>query len=349
MSANATATLRCATIGVGKMGRHHARLYATTEGFDFVGVVDGNADRANAVTEELGGRAFASVEALLAHGVDAVTVATPTVTHRAIVEPLLEAGVACLVEKPLAPDVAEARAIADTAKRTGSLLQVGHVVRYDPVMVAVRALVASGAVRPRFIEIDRVSPMTFRSVDVGVVLDMMIHDLDVLLALMCAEPEEIHANAVAVVGEAEDVCNARLVFPAGPDGIRCTANVTASRLALKTERKIRLISEDAYVSADFVEKKGTVVRKTANAEKLAEVRGALLRGEDLSGVNYLELIAMEPLAVGTGEPLKLQLLDFLDAVRTNRRPLVNAEDGFAAVRTAERIVAAARAAGARMV
>jgi len=212
--------------------------------------------------------------------------------------------------------VAEARAIADTAKRTGSLLQVGHVVRYDPVMVAVRALVASGAVRPRFIEIDRVSPMTFRSVDVGVVLDMMIHDLDVLLALMGAEPEEIHANAVAVVGEAEDVCNARLVFPAGPDGIRCTANVTASRLALKTERKIRLISEDAYVSADFVEKKGTVVRKTANAEKLAEVRGALLRGEDLSGVNYLELIAMEPLAVGTGEPLKLQLLDFLDAVRT---------------------------------
>ena len=171
------------------------------------------------------------------------------------------------------------------------------------------------------------------------------HDLDVLLALMGAEPEEIHANAVCVVGEAEDVCNARLVFPAGPDGIRCTATVTASRLA----RKIRLISEDAYVSADFVEKKGTVVRKTANASQLADVRERLRKGEDLSGVNYLEMIAMEPLAVGSGEPLKLQLLDFLDAVRTNRRPLVNAEDGFAAVRTAERIVAAARAAGARMV
>ena len=156
-------------------------------------------------------------------------------------------------------------------------------------------------------------------------------------------------HAQGVVGEAEDVCNARLVFPAGADGIRCTANVTASRLALKTERKIRLISEDAYVSADFVEKKGTVVRKTANASQLAEVRERLRKGEDLSGVNYLEMIAMEPLAVGAGEPLKLQLLDFLDAVRTNRRPLVNAEDGFAAVRTAERIVAAAKAAGARMV
>jgi predicted dehydrogenase len=249
------------------------------------------------------------------------------------------------LEKPLAPDVTEARAIADMARQTGSLLQVGHVVRYDPVMVAVRNLVSAGSIRPRFIEIDRVSPMTFRSVDVGVVLDMMIHDLDVLLALMGGEPEEIHANAVCVVGEAEDVCNARLVFPAGPDGIRCTANVTASRLALKTERKIRLISEDAYVSADFVEKKGTVVRTTANASQLADVRERLRRGEDLSGVNYLEMIAMEPLAVGTGEPLKLQLLDFLDAVRANRRPLVNAEDGFAAVRTAERIVAAARAAG----
>ena len=349
MSTTALKTLRLATIGVGRMGRHHARLCATTDGCQLVGVVDGNIERAAAITEEWGGNAFANVEQLIAHGVDAVVIATPTITHRAIVEPLLEAGIACLVEKPLAPDVVEARAIADTAHRTGSLLQVGHVVRYDPVMMAVRELFSTGTMRPRFIEIDRVSPMTFRSVDVGVVLDMMIHDLDVLFMLMGAEPEEIHANAVCVVGEAEDVCNARLVFPAGPDGIRCTANVTASRLALKTERKIRLISEDAYVSADFVAKKGNVVRKTANALQLADVRSRLKQGEDLSSVNYLEMIAMEPLAVGAGEPLKMQMLDFLDAVRNNRRPQVNAEDGFAAVRTAERIVAVARAAGARMV
>ncbi len=342
-------TLRCATIGVGRMGRHHARLYAQCDGCDLVGVVDGNEERARGITEEWGGAAFTSVAALIAHGVDAVTIATPTVTHRAIVEPLLEAGIACLVEKPLAEDAEQARAIALAAERTGSLLQVGHVVRYDPVMIAIRALLRDGAIRPRFIEIDRVSPMTFRSVDVGVVLDMMIHDLDVLIMLMGCEPEEIHANAVCVVGEAEDVCNARLVFPAGADGIRCTANVTASRLALKTERKLRVISEDGYISADFGQKQGTVVRKTANALQLAEVRARLKAGEDLSSVNYLEMVAVEPLAVGTGEPLKLQLLDFLDAVRTNRRPLVNAHDGLAAVRTAERIVAAARAAGSRMV
>ena len=352
-SSTRTGSLRCGTIGVGRMGRHHARLYASCEGCELVAVVDGNLERANAIAQEWGGRAFSSVQELIDHGIDAVTIATPTFTHRAIVEPLLEAGIACLVEKPLAPDVAQARAIAECAQRTGSLLQVGHVVRYDPVMVAIRELLMPDAegrtIRPRFIEIDRVSPMTFRSTDVGVVLDMMIHDLDVLTMLMGCEPEEIHANAVCVVGEAEDVCNARLVFPAGDDGLRCTANVTASRLALKTERKIRLISEDAYISADFVEKKGTVVRKTANAAQLNDVRARLKAGDDLSSVNYLEMIAIEPLAVGSGEPLKMQLLDFLDAVRNARRPMVNAEDGLAAVRTAERIMLAAKAAGARMV
>ncbi len=335
------------------MGRHHARVYASSEGCELVGVVDGNATRAQSVVEEWGGRAFDSVAQLIAHGVDAVTIATPTITHRAIVEPLLEAGIACLVEKPLAPDVAQAHAIAECARRTGSLLQVGHVVRYDPVMIAIREVLAPNAsgqrIRPQFIEIDRVSPMTFRSTDVGVVLDMMIHDLDLLTMLLGCEPEEIHANAVSVVGEAEDVCNARLVFPADSDGVRCTANITASRLAFKTERKIRLLSDDGYISADFLQKKGTVVRKTANAAQLQDVRERLKRGEDLSSVNYLELIEVEPLAVGTGEPLTLQLLDFLESVRCARRPLVNADDGLAAVRTAERIVQTAKAAGARMV
>ena len=273
-------------------------------------------------------------------------VATPTVTHRAIVEQLLAAGVHCLVEKPLAPDEIQARAMAEAAKRGTAILQVGHVVRFDPVMVAIRNI---PNLRPRFVEVDRVSPMTFRSVDVGVVLDMMIHDLDVLIMLMGNEPEEIHANAVSVLGEAEDVCNARLVFPAGPDGIRCTANVTASRLALKTERKMRIISEDTYVSADFGERKGTVVRKAVNAEQLAEIRARFQRGDDLSGLNYLELIKVDALDVGQGEPLKLQLENFLDSVRSGGHPFVDAEAGFAAVRTAQRIVECARRAGSRMV
>ncbi len=343
---SSTATIRCGVIGVGRMGRHHARLCAQLEGADLVGVVDANEARRTDMVEQYGCGAFASVEALIAAGVDACVVATPTVTHRAVVEQLLAAGVHCLVEKPLAPDEHEARAMADAAARGTAILQVGHVVRFDPVMVAIRNI---PNLTPRFVEVDRVSPMTFRSVDVGVVLDMMIHDLDVLIMLMGSEPEEIHANAVSVLGEAEDVCNARLVFPAGADGIRCTANVTASRLALKTERKMRIISEDTYVSADFGERKGTVVRKAVNAEQLADIRTRFKRGEDLSGLNYLELVKVDTLDVGQGEPLKLQLENFLSSVRTGSKPFVDAQAGFAAVRTAQRIVECARRAGARMV
>jgi len=337
--------LRCAVVGVGRMGRHHARVYAQGPGTTLIGVIDPNQAQAERVVEEWGGKVYPDVEALLADRVDAVTIATPTVAHRSAAEPLLHAKVACLIEKPLAPDAAEARLIAHAADQSGAVLQVGHIVRYDPVMMAVRRL---EGIFPRFIEMHRISPMTFRSVDVGVVLDMMIHDLDLLLMLVGSEPEEVHASAVNVMGEAEDVCNARLVFPPGADGYRCTANVTASRLALKTERKIRIISEDAYVSADFVKRAGTVIRKTANAAQLADVRMRLAAGEDLSSMNYLELVQVDDLDVIDAEPLRLQIEDFLDAVRSGRRPDVDAEAGSAAVRTAERIIDAARRSGMRM-
>lgn len=344
MSSTTTGTLRCGVVGVGKMGRHHARLWTQLEGCDLVGVVDSSAERRQQVVDQYGGKGYESVEELIEAGVDVVTIATPTVHHRAAAEKLLARGVHCMIEKPLAPTPEEARAIADAASRSGAALQVGHVVRYDPVMVAIRKL---GMV-PRFVEVDRVSPMTFRSVDVGVVLDMMIHDIDVLLMLFGAEPAEVRASAVSVLGEAEDVCNARLEFPRMADGYTPVANVTASRIAMKTERKIRLMSDDIYVSADFVERKGTVARKGANFSKIAEVRQLLKQGADLSHLNFLDLLQVEPLAVDAGEPLRLQAEDFIGAIREGRRPFVNAEDGFAAVRTAERIVSAARAAGARM-
>ena len=338
--------IRCAVIGAGRMGRHHVRVYAQNQNADLVGVVDVDPEVCNSIVEEWGGKAYGTVEELLAAGVDAVTIATPTIHHRSAAETLLASKVACLIEKPLAPNVDEARSIADAADASDAVLQVGHIVRYDPVM---RAISDISGITPRFIEMDRVSPMTFRSVDVGVVLDMMIHDLDLLLMLTGDEPEEIHANAVCVLGEAEDVCNARLTFPAGDDDIRCVANITASRLALKTERKLRIISEDAYVSADFVARKGTVVRKIANEQQLAELRERLKAGEDLSDLNYLELIEIDELKIEDGDALELQIDDFLSAVREGRRPTIDAHAGFAAVRTAERIVESARLAGARMV
>lgn len=338
--------LRCAVVGVGRMGAHHARVYSEIEGAELVAVVDPDPARRTFASEKWGVEPLPTIEVLLEKGIDAVSIAAPTVHHRALAEPLLEANVACLIEKPLAADEAEAEAIARAAERSQAVLQVGHIVRYDPVT---RAVCQLSDLNPRFIAMERVSPMTFRSVDVGVVLDMMIHDIDVLLMLLGAEPQEVQANAVSVFGEAEDVCNARLTFPPGPDGISCVANVTASRLALKTERKMRIISEASYVSADFVKGSGTVVRKTANAEQLASVRRRLKAGEDLSQLDYLGLVQVEPLAVKDGEPLRLQIEDFLAAVRGGHRPAVDVHAGFAAVRTASRIMATAREAGAKMI
>lgn len=333
--------LRVGVVGVGRMGRHHVRQYARMADVELVGIVDTDASRARAVAAEHDTRAFPDEAALIAAGVEAVTVAVPTRDHRRVAEPLLRAGVACLIEKPLAPNVEEARQLADLADATGTILQVGHIERYNP---AVRALAAHADLAPRFIEVHRVSPMTFRSVDVGVVLDMMIHDLDVVLMLTGCEPQRVQASAVAVLGAAEDVCNARLEFPTG-----CVANITASRLALKTERKIRIVAEDAYASVDFAKKAGLMIRRTANEEQLAHVRRELAAGRDLSDLDYTDLVNIEPLEVDDADQLQMQLRDFVRVVREGGRPAVDVHAGFAAVRTAERIVAAAREHAASIV
>ena len=333
-----TTPTRCGVIGVGRMGRHHARIYSQLPQAELVGVVDADASRREDITGEWGGAPVATVAELIDLGVEAVTIATPTSHHREAAEQLLDAGVACLIEKPLAGTADDAAAIAEAAARNKVPLQVGHVVRYDPVMRAIRKL---GTFQPRHLELHRISPMTFRSVDVGVVLDMMIHDLDLLTMLLGREPEDIQASAVAVLSDAEDVCNARLTYAADENGGSCVANVTASRLALKTERKLRIICEDLYVSADFVTRTGTVVRQSANAEQLDEIKNRMRAGEDLSDINYLDLVSFEELQVEDVEPLTLQATDFLDSVRTGAPPEVDAEAGSAAVRTAERIIESA--------
>lgn len=343
-----TQTLRCGVVGVGRMGRHHAKKYTQIPGAKLVGVVDADEDRRETLAEQLGCAAFARVEQLIEAGVDAASIAVPTVHHLKVAEPLMQAGVACLIEKPLAGDAAEAARMAELAERHGVVLMVGHIERFNP---AVRALQRAGAemqamglegIRPRFLEVIRVSPMTFRSVDVSVVMDMMIHDLDVVLMLVGGvEPSKIDANGVAVLTEHEDVCSARLTFDL-PHG-RCVANVSASRLALKTERKTRIIGENGYVSIDYARKTGTLIRKTANAIQMEEVRRALREGTDLSSLDYANLVAIEPLTIDDADQLELEITSFLNCVRTGDRPPIDAQAGFAAVRTAERIIEAARA------
>ena len=332
--------LRCGAIGVGRMGRHHARVYAQMPDVEFVGVIDASAERASEITAKHGGRAFPTPEQMIDAGVDAVSIAVPTVHHRETAEPFLRAGVACLIEKPLAQTAEEAEALKDLAEQTGACLMVGHIERFNPVMRAMRKATAAAhgeRLIPRFMDVVRVSPMTFRSVDIGVVMDMMIHDLDVVLMLMDGhEPDEIQASGVAVVTEHEDLCNARLVFnrPDGP----CVANITASRLAMKTERVTRITGENGYIKIDYATKIGTIIRRTANELQMTEVREQLRQGTDLSSLNWMELVNVEPLQIDDAEPIVMEIESFLHAVRTGERPAIDATAGFVNVRTAERIV-----------
>lgn len=332
--------IRCGTIGVGRMGRHHARVYASLPDCELVGVVDADKSRREQLAEKHGCRAFATVDELLDAGIDAASIAVPTSHHRAVAEPLLRADVSCLVEKPLAGDVESALAIKELAERSAGVLMVGHIERFNPIMRALQASTGNGMeIVPRFIQVHRVSPMTFRSVDIGVVMDMMIHDLDVVLMLMGGrEPDRIRAAGVSVITDHEDICNAWLEWDT-PRG-KCVANISASRLALKTERVTRITGENGYIKIDYATKAGTIIRRRANELQMEEIREQLRAGADLTSLNWHELVNVEPLVIDDAEPITMEIRSFLDAVRTGTRPPIDAEAGFANVRTAERIVRA---------
>jgi predicted dehydrogenase len=276
--------------------------------------------------------------------VKAVSIAVPTIHHLDAARPFLERGVACLIEKPLAPNSTVAREIVDLACKHHAPLMVGHIERYNP---AVRAMLELG-LKPAFIEVTRISPLTFRSIDVGVVLDMMIHDIDIVQLLAKSNVSSIDATGVSVIGggppdqrPAEDICNVRLRFESG-----CVANLTASRLALKTERKLRVFSADAYVSLDYQKRYGIVIRRGENLGQIRDVVRQIQVGEieDLSQVNYAELVDVRELEMpeenGKHDPIRGQLEAFVGAVISGGPMPTPGEDGLAAVELAERIVEA---------
>lgn len=337
--------LRCAAVGVGRMGQHHARVYAEMEDIDLVGVYDANPERAQEIAEKFGCPVLATLEDVVKAQPDAVSVAVPTIYHKEMAEPLLRAGIACLIEKPLAQDPEEAEAIKKMADASGAILMVGHIERFNPIMRALTRATAEGLeIIPRFMEVHRVSPMTFRSIDIGVVMDMGIHDLDVVISLMGGrEPDRVEASGVSVVTEHEDLCNARLTWELGDDQGICVANMTFSRLALKTERVTRITSEDAYIKIDYAKKSGTLIRRVANEAQMGEVREQLAEGMDLTNLQWDELVNVENLDVDDGEPIVMEIEAFLDSVRSGRRPDIDADAGLANVRTAQRIVEAIKA------
>jgi predicted dehydrogenase len=311
------------------MGRLHARVYSEMPTVRLVGVYDLDAERAAEVADEFRCEPLTSEQ--LPAEVRAVSIAVPTNSHAVVAERCLNRGIACLIEKPLAKDVAEGKRIVECAKRTGSLVQVGHIERFNP---AVRAMSRLG-IKPRFIEVTRISPLTFRSIDVGVVLDMMIHDIDIVLQLAQSKVSRIDATGVSITGEAEDICNARLGFENG-----CVANMTASRLALKTERKLRVFSTDAYVSVDYQKRYGIVAHRSGNVDSIRDAVAKIHSGEiqDLSDLNFADLVTIQELQIDDSDPLRAELESFVNAVKNRSLPEVPAEDGLAAVELATQIV-----------
>jgi predicted dehydrogenase len=315
-------------VGCGRMGRLHARTYAQMPQTKLVGVYDAIPRAAEAVAGEFGTKVISSLDEL-AEQVSAVTIAVPTEHHLKAAEPFLKRGIACLIEKPLAKNSAEGKQIVELAKRHHALLQVGHIERFNPAVVALAKL----NLKPRFLEAVRVSPLPFRSLDVGVVLDVMIHDIDIVLSLVRSPVTRVDAAGASVIGGVEDVCNARLTFENG-----CVANLTASRLALKTERTLRFFSQDAYVSIDYQKKSGVIAHRSENVESIRSAVEQMRGGGEAK--NFADLVKLNSLEVKEIDQIRAELEAFINSIHTKTPPIVSGEDGLAAVTVAERIVAA---------
>jgi predicted dehydrogenase len=314
------------------MGKLHARVYSQMPSVKLVGIHDASLETAQSVAHDYGSKAFASLDEMLSH-VRAVTIAVPTQFHLAVAEQCLNKRVACLIEKPLAKSPEECRRIVDCSRANDTLVQVGHIERFNPAIRAMERLDIS----PGFIEVTRISPLTFRSIDIGVVMDMMIHDIDIVLKLARSEVISIDATGVSVIGDVEDICNARLRFANG-----CVANVTASRLALKTERRLRVFSHDAYVSIDYQKRYGMVAHRSGNVQAIRDAAVKIRSGEieDLSQLNFSDLVHIEELAIDDVEPLRSELDAFVDSVVHDKPAVISAADGLANVELATRIVQA---------
>lgn len=326
--------IRTAVVGAGKMGAIHAKVYSQLPDSELIAVVDPDQNRATQLAETYSCLAFTDCAEVLGK-VDAVTVATPTTTHLQVAKVFLRNKIPVLIEKPLASNVREGRKIVSLARRYDTVVAVGHSERCNPVAQAMKRL----NIEPKFIEAHRVSPYPFRSTDVGVVLDIMIHDIDIILSLAHSKIKRVEAVGVTVIEGGEDICNARIVFDNG-----CIANITASRLALKTERRVHVFSREAYLSVDYLKKSGIVIKTDPNTNVVGMIKEWRQGGSfDPTSVNWPDLLHIEQLQIDDKEPVRLQQEAFLRAVRDRTfTPEVSAEEGLAALKCAQKILHAVK-------
>jgi len=301
-------SLRIAVIGVGHLGRHHARILSSLPGVQLVAVVDTNRGRAEEIAQTVNSQALFDASDLMGN-VDAVTIAVPTEAHRDIAIPFLDAGIPVLVEKPMARSLREADELITAAQKANVVLAVGHTERFNPAVEAARPLL----VDPRFIEVHRLGTFPDRSLDIDVVFDLMIHDLDVVLSLVKADVESIEAVGVPVLTGRVDIANVRLRFANG-----CIANLTASRISRDRVRKIRFFQPAAYLSIDYAVQKIELWRLVKGAGPMPTIEGG-------------------DVPVANEEPLKRELADFVDAIVSKRTPLVDGDQGRRALELATHI------------
>lgn len=293
-------------MGAGSFGRHHLRILQASPNAELAGVVDLDQQRATAAAAEFGCPSYQSLSELNGK-IDAAVIAVPTSAHADAGCALLEAGIDVLVEKPIASDLASAQRLVETAARNGRILQVGHLERFNPAIVALKKMVSL----PLFFEVHRLSLFSPRSLDVDVVLDLMIHDLDIVLDLAGTMPEEIRAAGISILSDRVDIANVRLAFPGG-----CVANLTASRVSTERVRKLRLFQPHQYISLDYQKQDAVVFTVSGNQQ-----------------------IGFQPLPVTKEEPLRLEVESFLEAVANRSRPIVPGEDGLRALDIALAVLA----------
>ena len=309
--------LNVAVIGVGHLGKWHADKYAASPDCDLLAVVDNNPENAEQIAQKHGTRAVSDYHDILSQ-VDAVSLTVPTSLHYKIARDILEAGIHCLIEKPITETIEEASTLIEIAQKNRLVLQVGHIVRFNSVMMDIGELLQE----PQFIESTRLAPFTSRSTDISVILDLMIHDIDIILNLIDSPVKHISASGLSVLSDSIDIANARIEFEND-----CVANVTASRISQKHEQKLRIFQKDMYISADLLEKILSINRKGKTDNEAG-----------------FKNITHEERSYGDNDALNLEILDFIAAIKIGGRPKVNGEDGKRALETAIEITSQIKAA-----
>jgi predicted dehydrogenase len=318
--------LKIAVIGVGHLGKEHARIYSDMPDVSIAGIVDISKKKGEEAAKRYNTRYYSSYKEIL-DKVNAASVAVPTKSHYEITKELLKNGIPVLVEKPMTGTLSEAEELIRLSKRNNTVLQPGYVERFNPAIQAIQKLNVS----LKFIECHRLSPFTFRSADIGVVLDLMIHDIDIILYLSKSKVKKIDAVGVNVISNKEDIANARIQFENG-----CVANITASRVSFEPMRKIRLFSEDSYISLDYQKQEAMIYKKSP---KLT-LKSINVEDRDVSTIKDLksfvfgDLLKIERIKMDNQEPLKKEIESFVNCIKNGKNPVVSGEEGVEAIKTA---------------